>query len=82
MPTGSCWCGCGNPTTRRSFFLAIHDRKAESRLIRMRYGGIAGLRAAHGYTPSGKNLQKDFERWRQAAERVGALTTPATAAGG
>jgi len=48
----------------------------------MRYGGIAGLRAAHGYTPSGKNLQKDFERWRQAAERVGALTTPATAAGG
>ena len=49
-PSGQCWCGCKDPIGRRSLDSA-HDRKAESMLIRMHYGSIADIIAAHGYGP-------------------------------
>jgi hypothetical protein len=51
-PNGRCWCGCGtklaDPT---KFFVATHDRKAEARAIRERYGSIPNFLLAHGYGP-------------------------------
>jgi hypothetical protein len=41
QPTGRCFCGChGTPKPGR-FFIQTHDRKAESRIIRERFGDIA-----------------------------------------
>lgn len=51
-PTGWCFCGCGEQTAQGKFFVITHDRKAEARIIRERYGNIAGFIAAHGY-PAG-----------------------------
>jgi hypothetical protein len=62
-PSGECWCGCGEPTSRKAFFTSSHDRKAESMLIRMHFGTIAGLLAAHAYGPGRRNLREEFERW-------------------
>lgn len=52
MPTGYCWCGCGErPKNRGSYFIASHDRKAETALIRFEYGDIARFLWAHGWVP-------------------------------
>lgn len=59
-PTGECYCGCGTKIPRTRFFVATHDRKAESMLIKMRYGGIADFVAQHGYGPGRKNLTDEF----------------------
>lgn len=40
-PNGSCYCGCGETPKRGKFFVVTHDRSAESRVIRERFGDIA-----------------------------------------
>jgi hypothetical protein len=40
-PNGSCYCGCGETPARGKFFVVTHDRRAESRVIRERFGDIA-----------------------------------------
>ena len=50
-PTGKCFCGCGQPTRGRSFFVPSHDRRAESKVIKAEYGTIADFLVAHGYGP-------------------------------
>lgn len=50
-PTGKCFCGCGADTRAGAFFVPSHDRRAESRVIRERYGSIAGFVVAHGFGP-------------------------------
>lgn len=51
-PTGWCFCGCGAPTKPGKFFVITHDRMAEARVIRERYGNIAGFVVSHdGYPP-------------------------------
>jgi hypothetical protein len=50
-PTGKCFCGCGQPTRGRAFFVPSHDRRAESKVIKAEYGSIADLPLAHGYGP-------------------------------
>ncbi len=57
-PTGTCWCGCGEETGRRSFFAPGHDRKAEAALIRLEYGSVAQFLEDHGYGPGGGNLME------------------------
>lgn len=57
-PTGTCWCGCGEETGPRSFFVPGHDRRAEAALIRLEYRDVAGFLEAHGYGPGGKNLME------------------------
>ena len=40
-PSGTCFCGCGETPKRGKFFVQTHDRKAEARVIRERFGDIA-----------------------------------------
>lgn len=68
MPTGQCWCGCGEETGRGSFFRQGHDKSAESKLIVMLHGNddsVAHFLDDHGYGPLGKNLTDTFEEWKQ-----------------
>ena len=66
IPTGYCWCGCGEETANvRSFFLTGHDRAAEAAVIINEYGGIPEFLMAHGYGPDGdKNPREIWERLR------------------
>ena len=40
-PNGTCFCGCGETTRPGKFFVITHDRRAEARVIRERFGDIA-----------------------------------------
>ena len=52
LPTGKCWCGCGNQTSARSYFCQGHDKLAEAALMRVEYHGeVAQLLHAHGFNP-------------------------------
>ncbi len=54
FPNGWCWCDCGaRIEDPRVFFRAGHDKRAEARVIRERYGDVASFLLAHGYTPTG-----------------------------
>ena len=66
LPTGMCWCGCGAETPRGSFFVSGHDKFAESAVISMKYGSVAGFIVRNGFGPDGKNLREEVERWRSA----------------
>ena len=65
-----CYCGCGTKTGRRSFFAAGHDRKAETAVIKLEYGGVAEFLVAMGYGPGGKNATEELEKLRER-ERAG-----------
>ena len=65
LPTGECWCGCGDEARRGSFFRAGHDKKAESAIILVEYGGVPEFLAKHGYSPGGKNPVATLEEWRR-----------------
>lgn len=60
-PSGECWCGCGEDVGNRSFFRSGHDRKAESRLIKMKYGSVAHFLEAHGFGPGMRNVTHEWE---------------------
>lgn len=52
MPTGTCYCGCGEQTPIGAFFRPGHDKRAEAALLAVRYGTqVARLLAVHGYGP-------------------------------
>ena len=68
IPTGSCWCGCGDETLRGSFFLAGHDRRAESDVILVEYENVVGFLDRHGYGPGGKNARKAAEAVRRRGD--------------
>ncbi len=40
IPTGMCWCGCSAETSIGSFFIAGHDKIAESAVIKIEYGSV------------------------------------------
>lgn len=63
LPSGECWCGCEAEVPIGKFFVSGHDRRAESWLIRMEYGGVAEFLAAKGYAPAEKNLGKTYRDW-------------------
>lgn len=69
IPTGTCWCGCGQQTKIGSFFLSGHDRIAESAVVKMKYGGVAEFIAHHGYGPDGKNAREELAAWRKRGGR-------------
>lgn len=49
-PTGLCFCGCRKKVGDGSFFVAGHDKTAESALVAARYqGSIAHLLWHHGF---------------------------------
>ena len=69
IPTGQCWCGCGEETGRGSFFRQGHDKIAESRLLKMLYGPdepVARFLDRKGYGPHGKNLASEFTTWAES----------------
>ena len=49
LPTGECWCGCGEEVGLGKFFLPGHDKKAEAEVIRKEYGGAPQFVVQHGY---------------------------------
>lgn len=52
IPTGTCWCGCGQQTSLGSFFARGHDKVAEAALLTVKYeGSVAHLLHANGYGP-------------------------------
>ena len=64
--TRECYCGCGGRTSKRSLFLAGHDRKAETAVIQVEYGGVAEFLVAHGYgLPGGKNAMEELAKLRE-----------------
>ena len=65
FPSGQCQCGCNAPTKEGSFFLAGHDKKAESMLTKIKYGmenSVALRLADEGYGPGGKNLLAEYNK--------------------
>lgn len=60
LPTGNCWCGCGESTESvAAFFNRGHDRKAEASVIQNEYGDLLEFMDQHGYGPGGdKNAIK------------------------
>lgn len=50
LPTGNCWCGCGEEVALGAFFARGHDKVAEAALLAARYdGSVAQLLRGHGY---------------------------------
>jgi hypothetical protein len=65
LPTGECWCGCEAEVPRGKFFVPGHDRKADTMVVKMEYGGVAEFLAAKGFAPDEKNLLKTYEDWQK-----------------
>ena len=65
LPTGTCWCGCGQETAIGSFFLPGHDKIAEAAVVLEEYGGVPAFLAQHGYAPGGKNPCQVLTAWKQ-----------------
>jgi hypothetical protein len=67
LPTGTCWCGCGGETGIGSFFLAGHDKVAESAVILVEYGSVPQFLDRHGYGPGPgqENPRQRLEAWRK-----------------
>lgn len=64
MPTGECWCGCGEETSIGAFFLSGHDKRAESAIVKVEYGDVPSLLHEHGYGPGGKNAKEALENFQ------------------
>ena len=69
LPTGECWCGCGSETRRGSFFIAGHDKTAESGVILSEWGSVAHFLQAHGFGPEGRNARDELNAWRERNRR-------------
>lgn len=65
LPTGDCWCGCNTTTPIGAFFAPGHDKVAESAVIILEYGSVAGFLRHHGYGPGGKNARRLLEQHRK-----------------
>lgn len=65
IPTGVCWCGCGQETRIGAFFLPGHDKVAESAVILTEYRGVPEFLVAHGFGPGGRNPREALEEWRR-----------------
>jgi len=69
IPTGNCWCGCGQETGIGSFFLSGHDKVAESAVILVKYGGVPEFLVQHGFGPGGENPKKALDEFRARGGR-------------
>jgi hypothetical protein len=60
VPTGQCYCGCGESVGRGALFRIGHDKKATSILDAIFHGGSVADRVLdHGYGPGQNNLRAD-----------------------
>lgn len=60
-PLGTCWCGCGQDTSKSAFFVSGHDKVAEAAVVIAEYGSVAKFLAAHGYGPGQKNPRRTYD---------------------
>ncbi len=65
VPTGQCWCGCGESVGPGAFFLSGHDRRAEAAVVKVEYGTVPDLLVAHGYGPDGKSAAEELRKYQQ-----------------
>ena len=65
IPTGECWCGCGEEVQVGAFFVQGHDKRAEAAIVKTVYGGVPELLVAHGFGPGGKNAKEELHRYRE-----------------
>ena len=65
LPTGACWCGCGEETPVGAFFRVGHDKVAEAAIIRSEYGSVAAFLVRHGFGPGGRNARTTGEKLRE-----------------
>ena len=70
IPTGDCWCGCGQETELGKFFRSGHDKVAEAAVIQVEYGTVAGFLSRHGYGPGGRNPRHELTRLREQREQA------------
>lgn len=70
IPTGECWCGCGDEASRGAFFKPGHDKVAESAVINIKYGGVAEFLFENGFGPNARNARKELESWRKHGGRI------------
>ena len=70
LPTGECWCGCGEVTRIGSFFKPGHDRIAETAVITVEYGGVPKFLDSHGYGHGGKNPKQALQELRDRQNQV------------
>ena len=66
LPTGYCFCGCGDTASRGAYFIAGHDRRVDKWLNEMLHGNTVGRLINHGYGPGGKSLHDAHKQWKQA----------------
>jgi hypothetical protein len=74
LPTGRCWCGCGEETERTSLFVSGHDKRAEARVVKEHYGSVAEFLVAHGYGPNGRDAVVSPATAAKTARRLVAFT--------
>lgn len=65
IPTGECWCGCGESTGIGAFFVPGHDKRAESAIVKVEYGTVPDLLDRHGYGPGKKNAAEALKRYQE-----------------
>jgi hypothetical protein len=70
LPTGDCWCGCGQETTEGNFWMAGHDKFAEAAVINLKYKSVAEFLLDHGFGPRGRNARVELEEWRARGGRT------------
>lgn len=68
LPTGTCWCGCGQETAIGAFFLPGHDKVAEAAVVLAEYGSVPAFLVSHGYAPGGKNPSWVLAACKQRAQ--------------
>ncbi len=70
IPTGDCWCGCGEEARIGAFFKPGHDKVAESAVISVRYGGVAQFLKDHGFGPGERNPRAELQAWRENGGKI------------
>lgn len=65
IPTGECWCGCGEETSVGAFFVSGHDKRAESAIVKVVYGSVPAMLVHHGFGPGGRNAAEELERYQK-----------------
>jgi hypothetical protein len=66
IPTGECWCGCGEEAKRGAFFAPGHDKRAEAAVVKVIYGSVPQLLLAHGFGPGGKSASDALGEYQKS----------------
>jgi hypothetical protein len=65
LPTGECWCGCGEETSIGAFFASGHDKRAESAVIKIQYEDVPNFLVKHGFGPGGRNASAELAEYQK-----------------